>query len=37
MEIGSNFEGTWSQLDKEYFPNLFGLSFKVLKIKSWQR
>jgi hypothetical protein len=34
MEIGSNFLVDLGQMDKEYFPNISGLSFKVSKNKT---
>jgi hypothetical protein len=37
MEIGLDFEWTWVNWARNIFPNIYGLSFKVLRIKQRQR
>jgi hypothetical protein len=37
MEIRSNLECTWVNWTRNIFPNIFGLSFEVLKIRPRQR
>jgi hypothetical protein len=34
MKIGSNFGWTWVNWTRNIFPNIFRISFKVLKIKN---